>query len=85
MVAQLIAHTCNPSYSGDREQEDCGSKPANWGKTVCEPLSWKKNSQKRAGGIAQGAGPEFKKKKENTQMIGMNIKHFLDPCYSPFH
>jgi hypothetical protein len=24
----LVAHTCNPSYSGDRNQEDCCSKPA---------------------------------------------------------
>jgi hypothetical protein len=24
----LIAHTCNPSYSGGRDQEDCGSTPA---------------------------------------------------------
>jgi hypothetical protein len=23
-----VAHTCNPSYSGDRVQEDQGSKPA---------------------------------------------------------
>jgi hypothetical protein len=23
-----VALTCNPSYSGDRDQEDCGSKPA---------------------------------------------------------
>jgi hypothetical protein len=23
-----VAHTCNPSYSGSREQEDHGSKPA---------------------------------------------------------
>jgi hypothetical protein len=23
-----VAHICNPSYSGDRDQEDCGSKPA---------------------------------------------------------
>jgi hypothetical protein len=22
-----VAHTCNPSYSGGRDQEDCGSKP----------------------------------------------------------
>jgi hypothetical protein len=22
-----VAHTCNPSYSGSRDQEDCGSKP----------------------------------------------------------
>jgi hypothetical protein len=24
----LVAHTCNSSYSGGRDQEDCGSKPA---------------------------------------------------------
>jgi hypothetical protein len=24
----LVAHTCNPSYSGGRDQEDQGSKPA---------------------------------------------------------
>jgi hypothetical protein len=24
----LVAHACNPSYSGGREQEDRGSKPA---------------------------------------------------------
>jgi hypothetical protein len=23
-----MAHTCNPSYSGGRDQKDCGSKPA---------------------------------------------------------
>jgi hypothetical protein len=23
----LVAHTCNPSYSGDRDQEDLGLKP----------------------------------------------------------
>jgi hypothetical protein len=23
----LVAHACNPSYSGDRDQEDWGSKP----------------------------------------------------------
>jgi hypothetical protein len=23
-----VAHACNPSYSGGRDQEDCGLKPA---------------------------------------------------------
>jgi hypothetical protein len=23
----LVSHTCNPSYSGGRDQKDCGSKP----------------------------------------------------------
>jgi hypothetical protein len=26
----LVAHACNPSYSGGRDQEDCGSRSA-WG------------------------------------------------------
>jgi hypothetical protein len=26
----LVAHACNPSYSGSRDQEDHGSQPA-WG------------------------------------------------------
>jgi hypothetical protein len=25
---KTVAHTCNPSYSGCRDQEDSGSKPA---------------------------------------------------------
>jgi hypothetical protein len=24
----LVAHACNPSYSGGKDQEDCGLKPA---------------------------------------------------------
>jgi hypothetical protein len=24
----LVAHACNPNYSGGRDQEDCGLKPA---------------------------------------------------------
>jgi hypothetical protein len=28
----LVAHACNSSYSGDRDQEDCGSKPS-WAKS----------------------------------------------------
>jgi hypothetical protein len=30
------------------------------GQIVCKTLSQKKKSQKRADGVAQGAGPEFK-------------------------
>jgi hypothetical protein len=53
-----VAHTCNPSYSGDRDQEDRGLKPAPANSSG--DLSWKKPSQKRDGGVAQGVGPEFK-------------------------
>jgi hypothetical protein len=33
-----VAHTYNPSYSGGRDREDCGSKPA-WGNCLWEPIS----------------------------------------------
>jgi hypothetical protein len=49
----LIIHSCNPSYSGGRNQEDHGSSQP--GQTV-----QKHPSQKGAGGLAQGVGPEFK-------------------------
>jgi hypothetical protein len=53
------AHACNPSYSGDRDQDDRSSKtaPAN---SLQAPVSKKIPSQKRTGGVAQGVSPEFK-------------------------
>jgi hypothetical protein len=62
-----VAHACNPSYSGGRDQEDHGLKPAQ-ANSLRDPIS-KNPSQKMAGGVAQGLGPEFKpqycKKKEH--------------------
>jgi hypothetical protein len=52
------AHVCNPSYSGGRDQEDGGSKTAQ-ANSLRDPSS-KKPFTKRAGGVAQGADPEFK-------------------------
>jgi hypothetical protein len=45
-----VAHSCNPSYSEGRDQEDGDSRP----------YLEKNPSQKRAGGVAQGEVPEFK-------------------------
>jgi hypothetical protein len=59
---QPMAHACNPSYSGGRDQEDCSLKPA-WGKSLRDLISKKKKKshhQKRAGAVAQGVGSEFK-------------------------
>jgi hypothetical protein len=56
----LVAHACNPSYSGGREQEDSGLKTAQKS-SLQNPIS-KTPSQKKAGGVAQGGGPEFKLK-----------------------
>jgi hypothetical protein len=36
-----MAHFCNPSYSGGRDLEDCGSKPA-WANSLRDPILEKK-------------------------------------------
>jgi hypothetical protein len=62
---------CNLSYSGGRDQEDHGLKPARANNSR-DSIS-KNPSQKRAGGVAQDVGPEFKSQhythtnKENTK------------------
>jgi hypothetical protein len=33
-----VAHTCNPSYSGDRDQENLGSEPAQ-ANSLRDPIS----------------------------------------------
>jgi hypothetical protein len=46
----IIAHTCNPSYSGGRDQEDHGSKPS-LGKLSARPYLEKAHHKKRAGRV----------------------------------
>jgi hypothetical protein len=53
------AHACNPSYSGGKDQEDCGLKPAQ-ANSSARPYLEKPFTKNRAGGVAQGEGPEFK-------------------------
>jgi hypothetical protein len=93
----LVAHTCNPSYSGDRDQEDHGSKPpqanSSQGPILKIPIT------KRAGRVVQGGGPEFKplyrkkKKKERERKPrppGLHVRGALRllvpliPCQSHF-
>jgi hypothetical protein len=68
-----VAHACNPSYSGGRDQEDHSSRPA-WAKSWRDPIL-KKPTKKRDSRIAQGAGPEFKplyckkKKKKRSKRL----------------
>jgi hypothetical protein len=53
-----VAHACNPTYSGGRDQKtEVQSQPR---QIVHKTLCRKKKSPKRAGGVAQGVGPEFK-------------------------
>jgi hypothetical protein len=51
---ELVAYACNPSYSGGRDQEDGGSKPARVN-SLRDPIS-KKPFTKRAGRMVQGEG-----------------------------
>jgi hypothetical protein len=39
----LVAHGCNPSYSG--KDQDCGSKPA-WARSLRDAISKKKKKKK---------------------------------------
>jgi hypothetical protein len=68
----LVAHTCNPSYSGGRDQEDqvqSQSRQIN----SSQDLILKKPLQKMAGGVVPGVGPEFKsqylKKKKRNEFL----------------
>jgi hypothetical protein len=66
MPGALVVHICNYSYSEGRDQQDSGSNPARVN-SFQDPIS-----QKRAGVVTQGVGPEFKpqywkkKKKKKT-------------------
>jgi hypothetical protein len=63
----LVAHTCNPSYSGGRDQEDRGWKPA---QIVLETLTRKYPSQKELVEWlkvkALNSSPSTEKEKENV-------------------
>jgi hypothetical protein len=65
MLRILGGHAYNPSYSGGKDQEDCSLKPA-WANSSWDPIL-KKPSQKRAGGVAQGVGPESNLSITHTQ------------------
>jgi hypothetical protein len=54
----LMAQACYPSYSGGKDQEYDSSKPAQANSSARPYL--KIPFKKRAGGKAQGVGPEFK-------------------------
>jgi hypothetical protein len=54
-----MAHACKLSYSGGRDKEDRGSKPA-WANSSVRPFLEKSLHKNRTGGMAQGEGPELK-------------------------
>jgi hypothetical protein len=59
-----VAQACNPSYSGGRDQDDHGSKPAQTTSSQDPILKEKKKSQKKVGGLSQGEfRPQYHQKK----------------------
>jgi hypothetical protein len=70
-----VAHACNPSYSGGRDQEDFSSKPAQANSWPQDP-KLKNPYKNRASGVAQGEGPEFKtppKKKRSDDGVALGV------------
>jgi hypothetical protein len=68
-----VAHACNPSYLGGRNQEDLGSKPAQRN-SFQDPISKNPITKKWAGGVAQGVAPSLnpmtkKKKKKKKKKL----------------
>jgi hypothetical protein len=72
-----MAHACNPSYSGGRDQEDRDSSQLR--QIVYETLSRKDPSQKRTGGVAQGVGTEFKPSTEKKKKR-LKMDSYLSTC-----
>jgi hypothetical protein len=66
VLLDMVAHTCNLSYSGGRDQEDHGLKPV-WANSL-QPYV-KTTITKKAGGVAQGGGPEFKLLYRNKETV----------------
>jgi hypothetical protein len=58
-IFSTVLDACNLSYLGGRKQEDHCSKPARANSSV-RPYLKKTHHRKRADGVAQGVGPEFK-------------------------
>jgi hypothetical protein len=48
-----VVPACNPSYSGDRDQEDRGLKSA-WANSLQDPISKKSSTKSKVDGVVQG-------------------------------
>jgi hypothetical protein len=73
-----VAHTYNPSYSGDRDQEYHCSKPAQANSSQ-GPILKKPSQKKRAGGVARDVGSEFKSQYRKKK----KICRWSNPCLCP--
>jgi hypothetical protein len=51
-----VAHTCNSSYSGGRDQEDCCAKPVQgrwFARSYLEKNQQQQQQKNKAGGVAE--------------------------------
>jgi hypothetical protein len=83
-LARRVAHACNPSYSGGRDQEDCDLKPAQ-ANSLRDPIL-KNPLHKRASGVAQGVDHEFKpqdRKKKKEHRTWSELSGWLVPFSPP--
>jgi hypothetical protein len=46
----MVAHTCNPSYSGGRDQDDCDLRSV---QEKLQDLTWKISKEKKDWGVIQ--------------------------------
>jgi hypothetical protein len=69
-----VSHTCNPSYSGSKDQEDCSSKPAGENR-LWDPILNNPITKNWAGGVAQGKGPEFKPQYSKRKKKNHNLRN----------
>jgi hypothetical protein len=64
-----VAHSCNPSYSGGKDQEDCSSKPAQANGSQ-DPISKKTHHKKGLVEwlkvLALSSNPSTAKKKKKS-------------------
>jgi hypothetical protein len=74
----LVAHVYNPSYSGGRDQEDHGSKPA-WANSSRDPILKKPNTKKgwRSG---SSVGPKFKPQYCPTPKKKTSYRQYVNEC-----
>jgi hypothetical protein len=75
-----VAHACHPSYSGNKRSGGSRFK-ASLANSSTDPIS-KNSSQKRADGVAQGVGPEFKPQHQNKKKrkrIKFRLFQFITP------
>jgi hypothetical protein len=84
----LETYTCNPSYSGGRDQEDCSSKPA-WASSLQDSISKKTLHKKRlvewlkVQALSSSPSNHKKKKKKKRKKRASSLMKLIKICSKP--